>query len=221
MNLTVLNGSPRGRGSGTRILLEAFCRGFSENSENICHLEYVKECVKDKEKCTRLLLESEACLLAFPLYTDIVPGIVKQFIEHCAQLKGKLKNCKMVFIIQSGFPEAAHSRPAAEYMRRVCGIWGAEYAGAMVRGGVEGLGKRPIKMDEKMLDVMTRQGKVFGAEGRLDESLQDEFAGRERLSLPRRLLLPVLGKIFINPMFWDRLLKENGAYDERFARPLE
>ena len=107
MNVTELNGSPKGRRSGTKILLEAFCVGFSENTGNRYNLEYIKECVNDKEKCIRLLSESEICLFTFPLYTDLVPGIVKQFLEHCAVLKGGLAGSRMAFLLQSGFPEAS------------------------------------------------------------------------------------------------------------------
>lgn len=219
MRLTVLNGSPRGKRSGTRILMEAFEESFSATRGNTCETYYVKKLLEYPPRIEKLVLDSEYICLAFPLYTDIVPGIVKEFLEHLAPLKGKLGGVKMLFLIQSGFPEANHSRYAERYMKHLSSIMGAGYIGTVVKGGVEGIGKRPESFDRKNLEGIREIGTYFGRHGSLDEAMLARYAGPEHLSLIGKLMFMVVAKLINNPMYWNRMMKENGVYNERFACP--
>jgi multimeric flavodoxin WrbA len=75
--LTVLNGSPRGKTGNTQILLERFIQGFEANAgrtHQMLHLIRVREV----ERLRQAFAEAECVLLGFPLYTDAMPGLVKE-----------------------------------------------------------------------------------------------------------------------------------------------
>ena len=130
-----------------------------------------------------------------------------------------VKHLKMMFLIQSGFPEAVHSRYAERYMEHVTAILGADYVGTIVKGGIEGIGKRPKSMDRATLNGMREIGERFGQQGALDRKMLIRFARPEKLSPAGRVVLPLVAKFVNNPLYWDKMMKENGAYEERFARP--
>ncbi len=109
MKLTVFNGPPRGRGSNTKVLLEHFVRGYESTSGNSTELFYLSR-VNDMDRFVQPFSEAEYVLLAHPLYTDCMPGLVKLFIEALEPPCGREGNPSIGFIVQSGFGEAAHSR---------------------------------------------------------------------------------------------------------------
>ena len=74
--------------------------------------------VKGTDKFLKLFQEAEQVLLAFPLYTDCMPGIVKVFIESLEPLCSREGNPDVGFIVQSGFPEAIHSRYVEKYLEK-------------------------------------------------------------------------------------------------------
>jgi hypothetical protein len=53
--------------------------------------------------------ESER-LKIFPLYTDCMPGITKDYFEYMENNKKILEGKSITFIVHSGFPEAIQSR---------------------------------------------------------------------------------------------------------------
>ena len=80
MRLTAFNGSPRGEESTTTILLKHFINGFITTEGNTHEMAYLNR-VKDGDKFIKLFQEAERVFLAFPLYDDAMPAIVKTFIE--------------------------------------------------------------------------------------------------------------------------------------------
>ena len=115
MKLTVFNGSPRGRKSNTKVLLEQFLNGFATSSDNTYEVFYLNR-VKEADWFVKAFKEAKHVVIAFPLYTDCMPAMVKTFIESLAPLRGRRTNPRIGFIIQSGFPEGIHST----YVERYC-----------------------------------------------------------------------------------------------------
>jgi len=58
MRLTVFNGSPRGKGSNTKILLENFINGFMTTEGNTYELAYLNR-VKDRDNFMKLFQKAE------------------------------------------------------------------------------------------------------------------------------------------------------------------
>jgi len=229
MKLTIFNGSPRGKGSNTKILLDHFTRGFTEiahtgeNGETIPNkidLAYLAK-VRDMEEYVEMFREAERVLLAFPLYTDAMPGIVKHFIESLEPLCGMKNNPEIGFIVQSGFPEPAHSRYVEKYLEKLAARLHCKYLGTVVKGGVEGIQVQPPGMTKKLFDSFYRLGLEFGKTGAFDDGILRSLAPRERLSGFVRFVLTILSPTGLPNFYWNRQLKKNNAFDKRFARPYQ
>ena len=218
MKLTVFNGSPRGKGSNTKILLEHFINGFMTTDGNTYELAYLIR-VKDRDNFIKLFQEAEQVLLAFPLYTDCMPAIVKTFIESLEPLCGKEGNPDIGFIVQGGFPEAIHSRYVERYLEKLASRLGCRYKGTVIRGGVEGMRIQPAFMTRKLLKSFYELGKTFGETGKFDEQIMLKLAKPERYSKFVLLAYKLLDKIGLTKFYWNKMLKENNAYEKRFAKP--
>jgi len=217
VRLTVFNGSPRGKTGNTKLYLEQFLEGFTETEGNTHELAYLNR-VKHQDAFVKLFAEAEAVLLAFPLYTDAMPGMVKTFIESLAPLVGRDGNPSIGFIIQCGFPGAAHLRALERYLEKLASRLGSPYLGTIVKGGGEGAKDSPAGF-RKSFGTFRKLGTVFGQTGRFDPELMRSVAGPERFPKPLILLLKPLLKTRLLTMGWDNQLKANGVYEKRLARP--
>ena len=135
MKLTVFNGSPRGKNSNSRILLEHFLKGFMTTKGNTYELADLAR-VKESADCLKLFQEAEQVLLAFPLYTDAMPAIVKTFIESLEPLCDRTGNPDIGFIVQGGLPEVSHSRYVERYLKKLSLSLGCRYKCTETRGGI-------------------------------------------------------------------------------------
>lgn len=219
--LTVFNGSPRGRKGNTPIMLDQFTQGFcasgQERSAEVYHLNHLN----DLERHTEAFGEAECVLLGFPLYTDAMPGIVKDFIERLEPYRGRTGNPPIGFLVQSGFPESAHSRHVERYLEKLAHRLGSLYLGTMVKGGGEGVRMMPENMNCKLFDTLQGLGRTFGDTGSLDPALLRTLAGTERYPAYLAPVFKIFVRLPVASFYWDMLLKQNGAYERRFARPYE
>ena len=158
-------------------------------------------------------------ILAFPLYCDGTPSLVKDFIEQLAPLRVRARNPPMGFIVQSGFPEALHSRAVERYLCKLAGRLHSPYLGTVVRGGVEGIQVMPGWMTGKLFRRFEELGRRFAETGRFDPALIAQLAGPERFTWSGRLLFRLLAALGLTRWYWDTKLKNNGVYEHRFARP--
>ena len=213
MRLTVFNGSPRGSRSNTKILLEHFINGFMTTDGNTYELAYLNH-LKDRDNFIKLFEEAEQILLAFPLYTDAMPAMVKTFIESLEPLCGREGNPDIGFIVQSGFPEAIHSRYVERYLEKLAVRLGCSYKGTVIRGGVEGIQSLPAWMNRKLFKSFYELGKTFGKTEEFDEQIVLKLAQPERLTKFQFWVLKLFGNLY-----WNRMLKKNNAFEKRFAKP--
>jgi hypothetical protein len=157
--------------------------------------------------------------MGFPLYTDAMPGMVKLFIESLEPLRVRENNPPIGFLVQSGFPEALHSRFIERYLEKLAARLNAPYLGTIVKGGGEGVRIMPEERNADLFKALQGLGRGFSRDGKLDPDLLSDVAGVERY---HPLLGPVF-KVFLRTStaswHWDTQLKQNGAYEERFAQP--
>ena len=144
MKLTVINGSGRGKGSNTFILLDAFLKGFS-SVEGCTHEVHTLMQKGQMETFTAAFAEAEHVLMAFPMYTDMVPGIVKAFIETLEPYCDREKNPSIGFIIHCGFPEGVQLRALEHYLNKLSRRLGCRHTGTVLKGNTEGLEIPPQK----------------------------------------------------------------------------
>jgi putative NADPH-quinone reductase len=212
--LTLFNGSPRGHRGNTLIFLNELAKGFGGPSE-MHHLIRVKS----TDEFVQAFAEAECAWLGFPLYTDAMPGIVKYFIDALQPLAGRKNNPSLGFIVQSGFPEALHSRYVERYLEKLADRLGSPYLGTIVKGNGEGVRIMPDNANQNLFKGLQSLGAGLAANGRLDSETLTRLSHPERFP---SIMGPVF-KIFLRLPFahsyFDNMLKKNGVYERRFARP--
>jgi len=217
MRLTVFNGSPRAENSNTKILLDQFLEGYMTTSDNSFASFYLRK--EEPSEMAEVFSKADNVLLAFPLYVDCMPALVKSFIEVLEPLCGREGNPAIGFLVQSGFPEAAHSRYVERYLEKLAARLGAPYLGTMVKGGVEGIQARPPWTNRKLFKYYHDLGQGLGENGRLDQDIIRNLARPERLSGVRLAAFKLMTKTGLVNMYWIFMLKKNNAFDRRFDRP--
>jgi len=212
--MTVFNGSPRGKRGNTPIMLGEFLKGFGGEYE-LHHLVRLKEI----ETQARAFKDAECVWLGFPLYTDAMPGIVKHFIEALQPVVGRKDNPPIGFLVQSGFPEALHSRYIERYLEKLASRLGSPYLGTIVKGGGEGIRLLPPEATHTLFENLQALGASLAHEGRLNPAILTKISQPERFPV---ILDPVFRMFLRTPIahsYFDGMLKENGVYEQRFARP--
>ncbi|MEW5870819.1 MAG: NAD(P)H-dependent oxidoreductase [Chloroflexota bacterium] len=212
--LTFFNGSPRGRKGNTPLMLAELARGFGGPTETY-HLVRVKE----TDPMVQALADAECAILGFPLYTDAMPGIVKHFIEALEPLVGRAGNPPLGFLVQSGFPEGLHSRYIERYLEKLAARLGSPYLGTIVKGNGEGTRLMPAKANQETFAHLQALGAGLASRGQFDPLALAALASPESYA-------PILGPVFrvflrlpVAHMYFDNMLKQNGAFEQRYARP--
>ncbi len=218
MRLTVFNGSPRGKTGNTQILLEQFLQGFQAGDGRSHEMHHLNR-VSDAERFRQAFAEAEHVLLGFPLYADAMPGIVKAFIETLEPFCGRENNPSVGFLVQSGFPEAAHSRYVERYLEKLSARLGCPYVGTIVKGNGEGVRFTPPEKNRALFETLHQLGATYGQTGQFDPVLLEKLAKPERFPKWMTPVFQVLLKTKMANRMWDNPLKENDAYERRFARP--
>jgi len=216
--LTVFNGSPRGKRGNTPVLLNHLMRGFSSISGNTAEISHLHK-INDKSAFAKKFKDAQCVLIGFPLYTDGMPGIVKEFIEELEPLTKRGSNPPIAFLVQSGFSEAHHSRYVEQYLAALAERLNSPYLGALVRGGCEGVRLQPEKMNKKLFANLNELGRQLGAQGGFDRQTVEEFTSHERYSPVLIPLMKLAAKMPFTQLYWNTQLKKNNAFKDRFARP--
>jgi len=202
-HLAIFNGSPRGHKGNTPIMLEQFGVGFSFVDGHTVELHHLNR-LKERDLHLKAFSSADCVWLGFPLYTDSMPGMVKDFIEA---------------LVQSGFPEALHSRHVERYLQKLAARLGAPYMGTIVKGGGEALRMMPERASRTLFETLQTLGRCFAEQGQLDPALLPAVAGVERYPSYLGPVFKLFVRLPVASMYWDRQLKMNGVYDERFAQP--
>ena len=219
MKRLVLNGSPRGHRSNSRIIISWIMDGFSEAGAAEPPVTDLAR-TRNLEEQRQAFLEAEEVLLVFPLYTDSVPAVVKGFIDSLedadpARLSGK----RLAIVVHSGFPESVHSEPVVRYLRRLCQRLRMICAGTAIKGGSEGFRVMPGSMTKKPRLLFTALGRGLAGEGRFPDHVTERLARPRRLSVISRILLNLLRLTGLANMYWKIMLKNHHAWERRFDRP--
>lgn len=216
--LTFFNGSPRGAKGGTELMASHFIRGFESLPGRTAQVYHLNR-IHDREIFQAAYGEAESVLLGFPLYVDAMPGQVKAFIESLEVYRERPNNPPMAFLVQSGFPEALHSRYVERYLEKLAARMGAPYAGTLLRGGVEGILHAPEKVTAPLFETLYQLGRGFAEKGVLDPARLRALVMIEKFpwyAIPVFKVLQWTG--LVNSGF-DQMLKANGVYEQRYTRP--
>jgi multimeric flavodoxin WrbA len=215
MKLVVVNGSPRGRKSNSDKIIEWPLSEMKANPDFVYEKVYVTD-LKERAKQMDVLKSADYILVIFPIYTDSMPGITKEFFEYMERNKDFLAEKPISFIIHSGFPEACQSRSAEKYTEYFSKLLGMKYMGSIIMGGSEALTAAPEAMFRKKI-------KAFKSIGR-SISEYKEFEASDKIIISKPETLPkaqlfIMKHLNIADFFWNGLLKKNNAFEKRFDKP--
>src|SRR5512140_89836 len=216
MRLFALDGSPRGKRSNTTLLLEHFLEGVRATGDHQLELAHLAS-RSGRERALSQLPLVDAFLLGFPLYVDSMPALVKEFVETLGAGRPE-RMPPLLFLVQSGFPEACHSRPVERWLEKLARRLGAEYRGTIVKGGVEGIRAMSPMTRNRILGGVEELGRMYGRTERLDPAALAAFAGSERLSPGRVVLARIIDAlgVGVRKLYFDAQLFANGTWSRRF-----
>ncbi|MGD8777522.1 MAG: NAD(P)H-dependent oxidoreductase [Ignavibacteria bacterium] len=225
MKLVIFNGSPRKNRGNTAMFIQQFLSGFMLNSANSYEVYNIHSSGNDKNIIDKFL-NADYVFIAFPLYTDAMHGRVKRFIEQLSPLSQNAveKNPKLLFLVQSGFIEASHSRGVERYLKKLAKRLNCEYVGTIIRSGVETtyqilpkfIGRPVVKL---FRDWVKKLGKEFSENGMLNDRLLKKFSYPEKLPGIVILFYHLYSLFGIKYFGFDSALKKNKAYKLRDAKP--
>jgi NAD(P)H-dependent FMN reductase len=213
----LLNGSPRGKDANSRKILSWIAQGLEQMVA-----PPIVDLAPDPTRADHLqaFLDADEVVFAFPLYTDSMPGLVKAFLEGIAVAdRSRLQGKRVAFIIQSGFPEGIHTEALGNYLARVCERLGFVHLGTLRKGGIEGIRMMPPKAVAKIQARFVAAGNELGATGTFSPELIRAMAGPRTFGWTGRTIIRLLARIGLINFYWNRKLKEHGAYARRFDTP--
>jgi hypothetical protein len=221
-SLVLLNGSPRGERSSSMKMLKRVAEGWvcgGGVKPEVLHLVRRAQFVRAVEA----FAGADVVLLGTPLYTDAMPALVKAYIEALAPRVEAARsggtNPTLAFLIQSGFPEAAHSRPLEQYLEKLARRLCSHYAGTIVRGGGEALQAMPEQANRKLWARLQMLGEQLARDGYFGAAELKAVAGAERFSPFAIKLTSLACRIPAIQFYWNGMLKKNGTWQRRFAAP--
>ena len=218
MKLVIFNGSPRYKKSNSAILIEHFLKGYNRESSKIVPVYYLAN-KSQREVSQEIFSQAKTVIIFFPLYTDCMPGIVKEFIEIIAQKSTCGESKKIGFVVQSGFPESIHSSFLEKYLRKLTLRLNCEYLGTVIKGGVEGIQIMPSPMTNKLYSQFESLGEYFDENETFDKKIMNELRKPYTFSPTHVRVFNLLSRFGLTNFYWNSNLKKNEAYGKRFARP--
>lgn len=210
MRFLICNGSPHGEKGATAGYIKALETGIRGAGADVENVLLVK--VREHAQFAEQAAAADLVIVAFPLYTDAMPGITMAFFEALEPYIGRMSKVRIGFIVQSGFPEKSHSKPVEKYLERLVSILGAQYTGTAIFGS-------GMMMNRKREKLVSKLGASLVSEEHFDAALLRRTTPMDRLGLFARVIVRLLAHTPLLNSFWDKDLKANGAYEKRFDRP--
>jgi multimeric flavodoxin WrbA len=217
MKLAIFNGSPRHKKSNSKILTDNFLKGFNRFCTDVVPVNYLAN-LKKTEENIEAFKNSETVIVIFPLYTDCMPGIVKEFFERIFMMKDSATR-RIGFIVQSGFPEAIHSVYVEHYLRKFAERINCEYLGTVTKGGVEGIQIMPSWMTRKLFKQFESLGEYFAKNGIFSPEIKSSLGKPNKMSVLSKAGFQLFNKLGLTNFYWNSNLKKYGAFNKRFDQP--
>jgi hypothetical protein len=219
MKRLLLNGSPRGKNSNSRLLISWFQEGLKLAGQQEAPVIDLADTRNVREQ-VNAFHEADEILLAMPLYADQAPGIVMHFFtwlvkDGSERVVGK----KIYFIIQSGFMESMQSQALRDLLNRFCKRVGLINCGVAIKGGVEGIRMMPPRMQKKLRGWINESGLSMGQGKKIPQELINKMASPVRISKPLLFVIKMAIHTGIINFHWNAELKKHQAWEKRFDAP--
>jgi len=213
MSLMVFNGSPRGKKSNSAVITSWFSKNLEDPT--IVYLNKIKH-FDDYIDASKAY---DKLLFVFPLYVDGMPGQVKAFFEKMYEHKDAFESKHVTFIIHSGFSESIHSKNLKKYLIRFSSLMNVNNHGVIIIPGSEGFRIMPENMTKKKAALTASLGSMFMSASPYNQSMVQKLEGIEKLNWLQTQLFKVACKLGLLNFYWNKELKKNNAYGNRFDQP--
>jgi hypothetical protein len=178
--------------------------------------------LSDERKMAELLAAVEACsllVLAFPLYVDHLPAplidLLRQVGERRQGRQGEARQA-LAAVVNCGFPETIHCRPAGEIVRVFASQAGFRFLGCLAFGMGGAIGNRPLA---KAGGIVRHQVKALGeAATFLAEGKEIPAGVIARMGRP---MMPRWFYNFVADWGWKRTAKKHGSSGKLRDRPFD
>lgn len=148
--VAVLMASPRGTGTSTSESLATDLGARLAGAGATVHVVRATECVRgaaEAERAARRLAEADVLVVATPMYIDTLPYPGLLALQHVARNRRadpRRRPCRVVALVNCGFPEAVQMRGLLAVLRGFADEAGCTWAGALPVGGGEAIHGRPL-----------------------------------------------------------------------------
>jgi hypothetical protein len=105
------------------------------------------------------------------------------------------------------------------YLEKLAARLGSPYLGTIVKGNGEGVRLSPPEANKSLFDSLHFLAAALAHEGRLDPVTLSHIAIPERFPAYLNPVFQIITRLPSSHAYFDNMLKENGAYERRFARP--
>lgn len=206
----LLVASPRGAASTSKSLGDHLLAGLEERGMALKTLP-LYPALGDERKMSELLAAVDLCDLlvpAFPLYVDQLRQVAER--RHGQSRTGQA----LAAIVNCGFPETAHCRPAADIIRLFAAQAGFRFLGCLATGMGGAIGNRSLAQAGAIVRHQRRaleRAAAFLCESK--EIPADVIALMGRAMMPRWFYNFVAGR------GWKKAAKKTASAGRLFDRP--
>lgn len=211
MKLLIINGSPHGEKGNTGIFITQFVNGMKEIPMVSCIKKEKPEAIAEKIK------NFDTILIVMPLYVHAMPGPVMKLFENLqVQNTG---NKSLGCIVQMGFSGSAHADYARRCMKQQAKRLHMKYLGTVARCGAAGTSMVPEFMNRKLFKDLEKLGSYFQETGTFHRETVQKLAKPYKLTKSQCRFNQFLCKTGVDHIMWNKMLRENNAFENRFDRP--
>jgi multimeric flavodoxin WrbA len=176
------------------------------------------------DEAAERLAGANGLIFGYPLYIDTMPAVMLRFLEILYANSASVRviresGIRALFLIHSGFPDGVHTAHLEEIHRRLCETLGLEYAGTIRKPGSEGVRLMPPAMQKKLFSILRDAGEALAKRADFVPGTHDELVRHERFGIFQKALLRLGAAIGVTNMYWNKMLKQNGAWEKRFKAP--
>ncbi|HUW70343.1 MAG TPA: NAD(P)H-dependent oxidoreductase [bacterium] len=217
MQLLALNASPRGKGSNSNVILGWVIEGWvSAGGGLVSRIDLTD----GHDMTLGRIAEAETILIAMPLYTDFIPGILKEVFDSLSLLpKEALEGKRLACVVHSGFPESIQSESCATWLGRAALRLGFDYAGCLIKAGSEGYRIMPTRMTARTAERFREAGRALAVSGVFPEEIKANLAHPRTWNSRTQFVFRIMALVGLSNLYWDSQLRKHRAFRHRFDAP--
>jgi hypothetical protein len=126
---------------------------------------------------------------------------------------------KILFLVQSGFPEAIQSEGIRKYLNLLAKRWQMQNLGVIVKPGAEGIRLMPGWMTRTLTKNMIAFGKDIALGNELNKAVLKKLAHPYQFSKTRIVVFKIMSRFGLTNFYWNMNLKKYNAFQKRFDAP--